>query len=293
MEAYFYHLVVLGGVYIVLTQSLDLISGHTGLMSIAHSALFGIGAYGVAIFYGQMHYPFIVAWLIGMVLAGMAGLMVGLPSLRLRGDYFVIATFALQVLCFNFMNNVSNVTGGALGITGIPTPWFMSTTARAALVCSSLALLFSFIKWVLTRSPFGRVLNCIREDEDLVMALGRNPVGFKIAAFMISAVMAAAAGGIYAAYVSFVDPTTFTIMDSIAILCAVIIGGSGSTAGPVFGALILIGLPEILRFVGLPYSVASNVRQIIYGMLLVLILMFRPGGVVGGFSFDIREHTRL
>lgn len=130
-------------------------------------------------------------------------------------------------------------------------------------------------------SPFGRVLNAIRADETTVKSMGRNSVLFKSLAFFLSAAVAGSAGVIYASYVSYIDPTSFTLDESIFIISALFIGGIGNTKGPVLGALFVVLLPELLRFVGLPDSIAANLRQIIYGLALILVMYYRPQGLWG------------
>lgn len=135
------------------------------------------------------------------------------------------------------------------------------------------------------RSPFGRVLKAIREDEVFTQAAGKDVAAYKVLVFVIGAGMAAVAGVMYAHYISFIDPTSFTVMESIFIISIVIIGGAGSMWGPIIGAVVLVTLPELLRFIGLPSSVAANTRQIIYGGLLVAFMMWRPQGLMGEYSF--------
>ena len=146
--------------------------------------------------------------------------------------------------------------------------------------------------WIVRRivqSPFGRVLKTIREDEVVALAAGKNVAVYKVTVFMIGAGLAALAGVLYAHYISFIGPGSFTIMESIFIISIVIIGGAGSLRGPVLGAVVLVVLPELLRFIGMPSAVAANVRQIIYGGLLVAMMMCRPQGLLGEYAFQKRE----
>ncbi len=137
----------------------------------------------------------------------------------------------------------------------------------------------------LVGSPFGRVMHAIREDEVVAKSLGKNTLRFKITVFAVSAALAAMAGSLYAHYISYIDPTSFTVMESILVIAMVIIGGAGSLWGPLIGAFVLVMLPEGLRFLGLPSAVAANLRQIIYGSLLVVMMMVRPRGLVGRYAF--------
>ena len=203
----------------------------------------------------------------------------------IQDDYFVIATFALQVILFNVLNNWTTLTGGASGLPGIPKLTLLGLVITSHANYLLLVGLFCIVTlWVthkLVTSPFGRVLMAIREDEVFTQAVGKNVASFKVLVFIFGSCMASVAGVIYAYYVSFIDPTSFTVMESIFIVTIVIIGGAGSFWGPVVGATFLVILPELLRFVGLPGSIAANVRQILYGGLLVAFMMWRPQGLLG------------
>jgi branched-chain amino acid transport system permease protein len=157
-----------------------------------------------------------------------------------------------------------------------------------AAVFAGLVLLFCRR---LVGSPFGRVLKALREDEVFALAAGKNVAFYKVLVFVLGAAMASVAGALYATYITFIDPTSFTVMESIFIISVVIIGGAGSLWGPVLGAVVLVSLPELLRFVGLPSSVAANVRQMLYGGLLVVFMMWRPQGLLGEFSFRKGDQT--
>jgi branched-chain amino acid transport system permease protein len=234
--------------------------------------------------------PFLAAVLMSMALAALISFVVSLPSLRLHDDYFVIATFGFQMILFSVFNNWMELTRGPLGIPGIPRPvvfgWHIDTHLEFFILAASFACFAYFVVWRMTSSPFGRVLNAIREDEVFAKALGKNTLRFKVSAFAISATLAASAGCLYAHYITYIDPTSFTVMESILIISMVIIGGAGSLAGPLVGAVVLVTLPEALRFIGLPSAVAANLRQIIYGSLLVIMMMFRPRGLVGKYGFN-------
>lgn len=286
---YILHILILAAIYAVLAVSLDLLAGQTGLLSIAHAAFYGIGAYTSALLVTFYHLPFTISLLVGMTLAALVSFLVSLPSLRLHDDYFVIATFGFQMILFSIFNNWMELTRGPLGISGIPQPivfgWHVDSPAKFLALGSLFTVLAYFVVWRITSSPFGRVLHAIREDEVFAKALGKNTLWFKVTAFAVSAALAASAGSLHAHYITYVDPTSFTVMESILVISMVIIGGAGSTWGPLIGALVLVTLPEALRFVGFPSSVAANIRQIFYGGLLVIMMMFRPRGLVGRYSF--------
>jgi branched-chain amino acid transport system permease protein len=284
------HIAILAGIYLILATGLNLIAGYAGLVSIAHAAFFGIGAYTAALMALNLHSPMVVNLVCAIALAGMIGAVVGAPSLRIRDDYFVIATFAFQVIVFNVLNNWVSFTGGPMGLPGIPQPtifgWTISSPAAFLLLAGCCCAAVLLICHRIVHSPFGRVLTAIREDEVLAQAAGKNVARYKVLVFVIGAAMAAVGGVLYAHYISFIDPTSFTVMESIFVLSVVIIGGAGSPWGPVAGAVVLVTLPELLRFLGLPSAVAANVRQILYGTALVACMMWRPQGLLGEYAFQ-------
>jgi branched-chain amino acid transport system permease protein len=287
---YLLHILILVGIYAVLSVSLNLIAGYTGLLSIAHAAFYGVGAYVAALMALRLASPFLVNVVCAIVLCGVLGILVAVPSLRIRGDYFVIATFAFQVITFSVLNNWAAFTAGPMGLPGIPQPGVFGVQISSSLGFLVLVGVFCaavlFVARRIVLSPFGRVLKAVREDEVFAQAAGKNTASCKVLVFVIGAGMAAVAGVMYAYYISFIDPTSFTVMESIFILSIVIIGGAGSLWGPVLGAVVLVVLPEVLRFVGLPSSVAANIRQILYGGALVAFMMWRPRGLLGEYSFQ-------
>lgn len=290
---YALHILILFGIYAVLAVSLNLVAGYAGLLSIAHAALFGVGAYVGAVMALDWHTPF----LLNMSCAALAGAAIGsviaLPSLKIRDDYFVIATFAFQVMLHGLCKNLISLTGGPMGLPGIPRPticgWNVSSHYEFLLLACCLLILITVITRRITSSPFGRVLQAIREDEVFAQSAGKDVARAKVLVFALSSAMAATAGYLYACYITFIDPTSFTVMESILFVSMVIIGGAGSFGGPFIGAFVIVILPETLRFMGLPNSVAANVRQIIFGGLLVVIMMVRPRGLLGRCTFQSKE----
>jgi len=286
---YFLHILILIGIYVILSVSLNLITGYAGLLSIAHAAFYGVGAYVAALLALKFHSPFLANIVCAVILSGLLGALVGIPSLRIRDDYFAIATFAFQVITFSIMNNWVSLTSGPMGLPGIPQPtllgWEINNHINFLLLVSILCVITLWISHKIATSPFGRVLKSIREDEIFAQAMGKNVASYKVLIFVIGAGMASVAGVMYAYYISFIDPTSFTIMESIFIISIVIIGGAGNIWGSVLGATLLVILPEALRFLGMPSSIAANMRQIIYGALLVIFMLFRPQGFIGEYAF--------
>ena len=288
---YLLHILILIAIYSILVISLDLIAGYTGLLSIAHAAFYGIGAYATALLSLHFQTNFLINMIFGAVGAAALGVIVAFPSLRIHDDYFVIATFGFQMIVYSIFNNWIGLTRGPLGIPGIPVASLFGFNIDNHWKFLILAVLFAGLSYLFVRklvnSPYGRVLKAIREDEIFAQSLGKNVNSYKIQVFVIGGALASIAGNLYAHYVTFIDPTSFTILESILVISMVIIGGAGSLKGPVVGAAVLVVLPEALRFVGLPSSVAANLRQIFYGSLLVLMMLYRPQGLMG--AYDLRR----
>lgn len=287
---YLLHILILIAIYSILVVSLDLIAGYTGLLSIAHAAFYGIGAYATALLSLHFQTNFLLNMVFGALGAALLGVVVAFPSLRIHDDYFVISTFGFQMIVYSVFNNWIDLTRGPLGIPGIPVAsvfGFAIDNHWKFLILATVfaALTYGLVK-KLVESPYGRVLKAIREDEVFAQSLGKNVNSYKIQVFVIGGALASVAGNLYAHYVTFIDPSSFTVLESILVISMVIIGGAGNLKGPVVGAAVLVVLPEALRFVGLPSSVAANLRQIFYGSLLVLMMLYRPKGLMGEFNLQ-------
>jgi branched-chain amino acid transport system permease protein len=280
---YLIHLLTIANIYVLLAVSLDLLVGLTGLMSLAHAVFFGIGAYATAIMtrYG---FPPLGAMVVGFVLAAIASVVIALPSIHIRGIYLLIVTIAVQTVFTVSFLNLSDLTGGPGGIANIVPLGIFGFSLRGVgflLVATFVSLAVIWICWRLSRSPFGRLLQAVRDDETGCLMLGKNVSWAKISVFALSGGIAAIAGSLYAHYTSYVDPRGFDIVVSISVLLMVMLGGSGTIYGPVLGAVILTFLPELLRFMPAPPGAAGACRQIIYGLLLVALVFFRPQGLLG------------
>jgi len=280
-----FHLLIMAGIYVILAISLNLILGYAGLFSVGHGAFYGIGAYTGAILATRLFFPFWGEIVLAACVAGFFGLVIGFPTLRLRGDYLALATFGFAVIIYSVFNNWYDLTRGPLGIRGIPKVEFLSIQFKSLWAYTVLVWIFVCITIFciqrFTRSAFGKVLEAIREDDVAALAIGKNIARFKVLAFVIAAFFAGIAGVLYAHYVTFIDPSSFLVQESFLIFSMVIFGGMGSIGGSVVGAAILVILPEALRFLGLPSSIAANMRQMIYGALIVVIINWRPEGLIG------------
>ena len=283
---YLFHIIIMLNIYVMLVLSANLTIGMANLLTMCQAAFYGIGAYIGTFFLMQFNLPFVVIAVAVMLLTGILSMLVSYASGRLKGDYFVIATMGFQLIIYTILYNWTEVTRGPYGIPGIPGIKLLGTielTGVYAYFALSLVVtvLVVFLLYHLVKSPYGRLLNAIRANETMVQSMGRNTVTAKSWAFFISAAVAGLAGVIYASYVSYIDPTSFTLDESIFILSALFIGGIGNTKGPILGAVFVVLLPELLRFVGLPDSIAANLRQIIYGLAIIIVMYFRPQGLWG------------
>jgi len=278
---YILHLLILIAIYTLLSQSLNLSAGFTGLISLSQAGFYGIGAYTTALLSLDFGFPFWVNLPIAMLFSGVIAYVVSLISLRVVEDYFVICTLGVQIILFSMMNNLMDITRGPLGIPGIPSIYFFGISLDNKISFLVLSLFFVAIIWYILRSisqsGFGKTLRAINEDEIYTQSIGKNVYQSKIVSFTITAILAAIPGALYAHYISFIDPTSFTVSESIFILSIVIIGGLGNLTGSFLATAFLILLPEALRFTGIPDGVAANIRQIIYGIILVIIIMSSKG----------------
>jgi len=262
----------------MLSQSLNLSAGFGGMISLAHAGFYGVGAYTAALLAVNYQLQFLLMLPIAMLLSGLLALVVSAIALRTVDDYFIVCTLGIQVVVFSLMHNWTSVTRGVFGIPGIPGIQIFGIGIESRLTFLFLtlffvALIFFFLK-KLTRSSFGRALRALSEDEIFTQSLGKNVYLSKVIAFTTSAMIAAVPGALYAHYISYIDPTSFTVDESIFILSIVIIGGMRNLWGSVIAAAFLVLLPEALRFVGMPSAIAANMRQIIYGGILIF-MMFR------------------
>lgn len=285
---YILHLLVFIVFYTLLAQSLNLSAGLTGLISLAHAGFYGIGAYTTAILSQHFQWPFWINLPIAMLACLIASLVVSLIALRTVDDYFIICTLGIQVIIFSLMNNWMDLTRGPLGIPGIPSISLFGIALADKTSYLLLSAFFMIVVWYalnnLSNSAFGKTLLAISEDEIYAESIGKNVYQSKVISYAISAAIAAIPGALYAHYISYIDPTSFTVTESIFILSIVIIGGMGNLTGSFLASAFMILLPEILRFVGMPNNVAANVRQMIYGAILVLVMMGGKNGLEQFFA---------
>lgn len=287
MSAYFIHLLIVFSIYAILALSLNLIMGYAGLRSLAHAAFFGIGAYTTAILTTKYNINFFLSVLIGITVAMILSALIGFVLSKFKGDYYTLGSLGFNFIIFSAMLNLQDLTGGPLGIPGIPRPSlfgfiFFDNFNFLLLTATCLTLVYAICGFIVN-SSFGRALKGIREDEQALMVFGYRVSHFKLAAFIISAGLAGIAGSLFASYITYIDPTTFSSNESTFLWSIIILGGLANLRGSLLGALFLILLPEALRFVGFPNEIAAQMRQLVYGLLLVLLMMYRPQGLVGEY----------
>ncbi len=284
---YLIHIAILITIYAILGLSLNMVVGFTGLLSITQAAFYGIGAYVTAILLTSTGMNFFLAMLIGIIITAVLSLAIGFVLSKFKDDYYALGSFGFNVIIYSVFLNWQSLTRGPLGIPGIPRPslfgftfseniWFLVLSAACALV---VYLVCRYI----THSSFGRVLKSIREDDEAISVFGYRVLWYKLTIFVVSAGMAAVAGSLFASYITFIDPSSFTLTESIFILAIIILGGLANNKGSVLGASCLILLPEILRFVGFPDDIAAQMRQVTYGLILILLMLYRPQGLVGEY----------
>jgi branched-chain amino acid transport system permease protein len=281
---------VLISLYAILGLSINLVLGYCGLLSLCHGAFYAMGAYVYTILVTRMNLSFFPAAIAAISFSGMFSLLVGFPALRLKGDYFVLATMGFQIIVSSVLNNWVGVTQGAYGIAGIPKPvicgWAVTSVRDFVVLSVALACLVGFFHWQFTRSPYGRALRTVRDDELAAISLGKNAFYLKSGAFVVSGALAAISGVLFAGYITYIGPTSFGLEEAIFIVTVVVIGGPGTLKGPILGAAFVVLLPEVLRFCQVPDSIGPQLRQIVYGVLLILAMRYRPQGIAGHYAFD-------
>ncbi len=244
---YLIHIAIFISIYSILALSLNMLVGYTGLLSITQAAFYGIGAYVTALLMVESGFNFFLALLIGMIATGVVALFMGFVFSKFKAEYYALGSFGLNIIIFSIFLNWQDVTNGPLGIPGIPRPEIFGYTFSnnfSFLILSLVSLLVIFIiSSAITKSSFGRALMAIREDEEAISIFGYKTEYFKLMIFVISGMMAAFAGSLFATYITFIDPSSFNLNESIFILSIIILGGLSSHKGSLVGAICLIILP--------------------------------------------------
>ncbi len=283
-QGYIVDVTILSGIYIILALGLNVVVGFTGLLNLGFVAYYAIGAYSFALLNTNLGMGFWSAMPLSVIITVMAGFLFAVPAVRLKGDYLALVTLGFGEIVHITLNNWDSLTKGPNGISGITPPYILSVGLTTLNSFYYLVMFFVVIAIIIMRrvhaSKIGRAWIALREDEIATSAVGINTTMYKLYSVAFGAFWAGLAGSLFAAKMRFISPESFTFMESVLILCMVIVGGLGSIAGVILGAVILVFLPEVLREVQL-------YRMLALGAGLVALMIFRPQGLFGGKNVSI------
>lgn len=287
---YIIHLTIIWLIWIIISQGLNIIVGYTGYASLAQGAFLGVGAYTSALLTLRLGISFWLALIAAIVVSMLVGAVIGYPSLRMKGHYFAIVTLAFGVIIWIILMGWYQFTGGDIGLSGIERPTFfgisLSSNTNYYYLTAIVCIICIAVKTNFVNSKFGRALKAIRENEPLASTVGINLLNYKMLSFCMSTAFAGIAGSLYAHYMQFINPSPFSIANSLNAILAVIVGGSGTIVGPIIGSFIFVFLPESLRFI-------EQFRLIIYGLLLIVVVLYMPKGLIYLFQSLYTKLFRL
>ena len=281
-SSYIVRIAVMVMVYCMLALGLNILTGCTGQVSLGNAGFYAIGAYCAGILATKFNAGFMVCLIVAMIVTALSGLIIGIPTLRLKGSYLSIVTLGFGEIVRLIILNWESLTNGPLGVRNIPKPSFFGLTLtlnnggmyfQAVILLSLIAL----VCYLVMNSKYGRTFNAIKEDELAANMMGINCAFYKTLAFVLSATISGIAGCFYAYVITYIEPNMFNFDTSIMILSIVILGGMGSIRGMLLGSLILVSFPEVFRFL-------NEYRFVIYGISLVVLMRYRPQGILGGRS---------
>ncbi|MFC1598765.1 branched-chain amino acid ABC transporter permease [Patescibacteria group bacterium] len=288
-SAYIIHLLIIIGIFLILSISLNLTIGFTGLLNLGHIAFFGIGAYTSALL-TLAGVPWLISFLLAGIFAAAFSFILIFVTKNLKGDYLALTTLGFAFVVYSVLLNWSSLTRGPLGIPGIPKPRIdglvFSTNQIYLVLIVVVTVIVYLILYRLVSSRYGRLLEGVRDDEIGLSVLGKNVFRLKYQSMMIASFFAGLAGSLYAHYITYIDPSTFYLDDLILVLTIVIVGGLASLRGTVLASFIILLVPEVLRFVELPSSIIGPGRRIIYALILILILIYKPRGIDGKVDLE-------
>jgi len=278
-------------IYSLLSMGLNMITGYTGLLSLCQAAFFGIGAYATAILTVYAGWGFWTALIMSCLITSAFGFLIGLPVLRLKGDYLAIATLGFGEIVRNVILNWDSFTRGSKGINGIPFPVIFGIEIKSSNLYLFFAFVFIFVVifyFILNRivhSRFGRALEAIREDEIAASSMGINVTKYKLISFCIGAFLGGVAGSLWAVFFTSIAPDTFNLMLSIQILCMIVLGGLGNNLAAIVGAFIVVTAAELPKLLGFSSIIPPELNQILFGLILVLAMLYRTQGIMGKKRF--------
>lgn len=286
-NTYLLHILILSCIYACLTLSLNLVIGWSGQFSLGHVTFYGMGAYITTLLVMNLGLNFFIATIISAFIVGIFSALLCLPTLKLKGDYIAVVTLGFGEVFRLFVTNAVSITRGSMGIPSIPAPMLFGLKISGKVMFYYFALillvLYTLFMVRFNNSGFGMSTLTTKEDEIAAASLGIYPQKYKLAAFTIGGVMAAIMGSFYSVYMGMIGPTVFTYSESIKMVSMVVLGGMGSIPGSIIGAFTLTVLPEALR-------TFSDYRMIIYGLAMVLMMIFRPNGIWGRNKRLVNEY---
>ncbi len=284
IDEYNGNLLAVAGIYVIIALSLNLITGFTGQLALGQAGFMAVGAYTTAIFVMRFNFPLVAALIVGGLVTAIFGIIIGFPTLRLRGDYLAIATLGFGEIIRVLMNNLEPLTGGAAGLKGIPPFSSTGDFLMDLLIRFSWVFIFTVLTIVLMsnliKSSTGRAIISIREDEIAANSMGINTAYYKILAFTLSGFIAGVGGGLYATYFGYLNPLMFGFLNSVNFVVIIVLGGLGSITGTILAGVAFTYAQEWLRVLG-------DFRLAVFGLALVIVMIFWPGGLMGNREFSV------
>lgn len=292
IENYILHLLILICIYIIAAVAQNITVGNLGLLSMGNVAFYGIGAYtsailtlrGIPIIFPD-DVPFLISFIIAGIIAGLSAILMTYLMKKLKGDYYALGTLAFMFVVYSLFLNWTSITRGPLGIPGIPKPEIFGLIINSLLEYFILTLIIALICiaffYFLMKSPYRLLMESVRDSENSAKILGVKTFAVKFKVMFAVGFFTGIAGALYAHYITFIDPSAFSLAEVILLFTIIIIGGLGSLRGAIIGAVIILLLPEPLRFLDLPSSIIGPMRQIIYSVILLAIIWFKPKGLFG------------
>ncbi len=292
MFNFFLLILIYTGIYALMAIGQNIITGYGGMLSLCQAGFFAIGSYVTAILSTHMGWSFWATLPAAAIISALFGLLIGLPTLRLKGDYLAIATLGFGEIVRNILNNWDSLTNGPMGIQKIPMPVLFGFTINpykkyAFLVMVIIFVIIAYILFQrLARSRMGRALTAVREDEIAAQSMGINITKYKVYAFVLGAAVAGVAGSLQAVFSLSVTPGTYTFMVSVMVLCMVVLGGMGNFKAAILGTFIIQLISYFPQLTGLSSVIPPQFKQILFGLILVVMMIWRPQGLLGR-----EEHT--
>jgi branched-chain amino acid transport system permease protein len=296
MFNFFLLILIYTGIYSLMSMGQNLMTGYTGMLSLCQAGFFAIGSYVTAILTTRYGFSFWATIPLSAMMAAVFGILIGLPTLRLKGDYLAIATLGFGEIVRNVLNNWDSLTGGPMGIQRIPMVKLFGFTINpykkiAFLVMVWIFVLVFYIMFErLGRSRMGRALQAIRDDEIAAEAMGINTTKYKVWAFAIGAAAAGVAGSLQTVYSLSVTPASYTFMVSVLVLCMVVLGGMGNFVAVILGTFIIQLISYFPQLVGLSSVIPAQFKQILFGLILVCMMIWRPQGIIGTRSYMVGKN---